>query len=305
MNRIEAGRQQIENAILDFPGMVGEEIDLSVFLHEETKHRVREAKYFQKKLLETLTHGGEKGIQMPWTGFHGKFEFRPSELTVWSGYKGHGKSIAISQVFESFLTEGKKCFIISPEFPAHRVLYRMMCQSLGINRATSNNAIDWLDAVNGYLWLYDLQSSLHPGDVPALCRYAVDRLGVEHILIDSLMKCGIGPDDYSAQKNLVDRIQQVAHKTESHIHLVAHARKGSSDSHIGGLHDIKGTSEIVDLAENVIVVWRNKQKEMEKDSKQGEPDAILKVEAQRNADGWIGSVPLLFNRGNATFSEML
>ena len=34
-----------------------------------------------------------------------------------------------------------------------------------------------------------------------------------------------------------------------------------------------------------------------------EPDCILKVEAQRNGDGWIGIVPLYFRKNTLTFHE--
>jgi len=246
---------------------------------------------------------GEFAHPTPWASTGGKFGFRESELTIWSGCKGHGKSLAISQVFERFITDGKKVFIVSPEFPPHRVLYRMMQQSLGVENITTDNAWAWLEAVEKNMWLYDQQSSLKPADVVALCRYAVDVHGVDHILIDSLMKCGIPPDDYGAQKKLVDMIQQVAHKNKVHVHLVAHARKGNDDSKIGGLHDVKGSSEICDMAENVLFVWRNKAKELG-GGKIDEPDCIIKVEAQRNGDGWIGIIPLMFNKSNFTFVEL-
>ena len=139
----------------------------------------------------------------------------------------------------------------------------------------------------------------------ALCRFAIEKLGVKHILIDSLMKCGIAPDDYGKQKDFVDRLQNVAHITDVHIHLVAHARKGRDDSVIGSIHDIKGASEIGDMVENVIFTWRNKAKELKPgDAELGhEPDAIMKVEAQRNGDGWIGEVNLNYDRNKMVFFD--
>lgn len=296
------GREQIEAAIMNFPGMVSDEIDLSAFMNEEQVHRIKAAGEYRDRLVGLLTGGGEKGAKTPWPSLNGRFEFRESELTVWSGYKGHGKSLAISQAIEKFISDGQKVFIISPEFPPHRVLHRMMIQSLGIGKQTAEFAEAWIDAVNGSLWLYDQQSSLKPNDVPALCRFAVERLGVDHILIDSLMKCGIAPDDYARQKTLVDAVQQIAHRSKVHMHLVAHGRKGGGDEKMGGLHDIKGGSEIADMAENVIIVWRNKEKEMG-GGKAEEPDCIVKIEAQRNGDGWIGKVPLYFRKHSFTFHE--
>lgn len=302
IDRSEKGKNQLESAIVNFPGLVPDTIDLSAFMQDEQVHRIKPAIAYKDKLLELIAGGGERGIRSPWAGFHGKFEFRQSELTIWTGSKGHGKSLVISQALEKFISDGQKVFIISPEFPAHRVLHRMLIQSLSIHGCTADKATQWLEAVSGNLWVYDQQASLKPQDVPALCRYAVNRLGVDHILIDSLMKCGIAPDDYNRQKTLVDDVQQVAHRSKAHIHLVAHGKKGEGDEKIGGLHSVKGSSDIVDLAENLICVWRNKAKEMG-GGKMDEPDCIIKVEAQRNADGWIGVVPLWFKKSNFTFHE--
>lgn len=302
MDRAAKGRSQLENAIVNFPNLVPEDIDLSDFMEETQVHRIKRASAYTDQLIELIESGGERGHSMPWDSFGKNFEFRESELTVWAGYKGHGKSLVISQVFVKFISEGKKAFIISPEFPPHRVLHRMMIQCLGIHNLNKAVAIKFIDAINDNLWIYDQQSSLKPNDVPALCRYAVDKLGVHHVLIDSLMKCGIAPDDYAKQKHLVDAVQQVAHRTKAHIHLVAHMRKGSSDGAMGGLHDVKGGSEIADMAENVLIVWRNKEKELG-GGQEGDPDSVVKVDAQRNANGWIGKVPLWYNKESMTFRD--
>lgn len=287
--------------MLNFKNILDENIDISKWMSEEHRARVTTVATFTPEVMKMVMRIGEFAHPTPWQSTGGKFGFRESELTIWSGSKGHGKSLAISQVFEKFITDGKKVFIVSPEFPPHRVLYRMMQQSLGRENINAQNAWAWLEAVEKNMWLYDQQSSLKPQDVVALCRYAVEVHGVDHILIDSLMKCGIAPDDYGSQKKLVDMVQQVAHRNKVHIHLVAHARKGNDDSKIGGLHDVKGSSEICDMAENVIFVWRNKAQELA--CKQGEPDCIIKIEAQRNGDGWIGALALFFNKSNFTFQE--
>ena len=292
------------NEMLNFKNILNEEIDLTKWMTDDQMGRVKSANQFHTKLAQTIMGQGEKGLGLPWSAAKGKFCFRPSELTLWSGFKGHGKSLALSQVIEKSLTDSKdeKVFIISPEFPPHRVLHRMMIQSVGIQNMRIETMLDWLGAVESNLWLYDQQASLKPLEVIALCRYAVQELGVTQIVIDSLMKCGIAPDDYAGQKRFIDMVQNLAHRNELHIHLVAHARKGHDDGKIGGLHDISGSSDIANIAENIIFCWRNKQKELG-GGKIEEPDCIVKIEAQRNGDGWIGSLPLWFDKSNFTFKE--
>ncbi len=301
MNRAEKGREQIENVIHHFPNMVPDTVDLSAFMDEEKLHRVRDASHYADKLRELIDGKGEYGNSLPWKGFNGLFELRPAEMTLWAGFKGHGKSLLASQVLEHLIRDGQKVFIISPEFPPHRVLFRMMVQGLDTRYPAPEMLDNWIKKLSKQLWIYDQQKSLSPRDVPALCRYAIQTFGVNHILIDSLMKCGVSPEDYGEQKKLVDTIQQVAHNTNAHIHLIAHLRKGKSDEEIGGLHDVKGASEIADLCENVIIVWRNKKQEIAQTK--NEPDAVIKVEAQRNGDGWIGKRLLSYNQHGMKFSE--
>ncbi|HEY6020593.1 MAG TPA: DnaB-like helicase C-terminal domain-containing protein [Candidatus Paceibacterota bacterium] len=270
-------------------------VDLSGYMAEHVEHNVKPASAYRDDLVRRIISRGEgdrNATPMPFNVLRGKFEFRQYELTIWTGYKGHGKSLMISQAFMSAIKRGKRAFIISPEFRPESVLERMLYQFSGTTSPTREHIDSYMDFLLDRMWLYDAQASLKADDVVALCRYAADKLNADHILIDSLMKCGMGPDDYAGQKMFVDKIQSVAHANPLHIHLVAHARKTNDDSKPPRLHDIKGASEIADMAENVLVVWRNKEKEKNPDSKHDEPDAILAVEAQRNADGWIGSVNL-------------
>ena len=281
-------------------------VDLAGYMTEQVEHNVKPASDYKLLLRDRLVNrqgGDPNATVLPFNSMRGKFEFRQHELTIWTGYKGHGKSLMISQALMAAIHRGKRVFIVSPEFRPESVLARMLYQ----HSAPTSPGVSHLDEFMAFLfdrmWLYDAQSSLKPDDVVALCRYGADKLRADHILVDSLMKCGMGPDDYAGQKQFVDRVQSVAHANPTHIHLVAHARKTNDDSKPPRLHDIKGASEIADMAENVLVVWRNKEKEKDPEKRHDEPDASLSVEAQRNADGWIGTVNLNHDHDSQLFIE--
>lgn len=294
----------LDRIVRDYPNLV-EDIDLDPFRGEDYRPRVKEAPAYRDALLARLRSPAVFGDR---TGFtcDADFRFRPREITIWTGYKGHGKSALLSQVLLRFMQTGKKVFVCSPEFHPVELLYRFLVQCIGGDDPTEEEADVLIDFLASRLWLYDVQASLKPGDVPALCRWVMEHIKPDHIVIDSLMKCGLPPDDYSGQKRLVDQIQTVAHQNDVHIHLVAHARKGQSDDRPAKLHDIKGASEIADLAENVVSVWRNKPKEQKAsrgDHDPADPDALFVVEAQRNCGGWVGTVPLWFQRSAMIFRE--
>lgn len=290
-----------------FAGLIHDTIDLSEYLETEATVSVRPAHYFTEKVLDILNgRNTAKGLPLPWSKAQDKFAFRPGELTVWTGYKAHGKSMLLSQVMLFAMTRGERVFIISPEFRPEGILARKARQAATTAHPSDGfgrHFIEW--AGNDRLWLFDHQGSLSPDTVTGIIRYAVDNHSVNHVVVDSLMKCGIAPDDYTRQKKLVDDLQTIAHQTGVHLHLVAHARKGESDDKPARLHDVKGASELCDMAENVLSVWKNKRK-LDAQSKgvtkhDSEPDALLTIDSQRNGDGWTGSIQLWFHPASFQF----
>ena len=289
-----------------YPNRISADIDLEPYRDDSYKPRVKNAIEYRAELLKRLKQESVYGDK---SGFvtDSYFRFRPYEITIWTGYKGHGKSSLLSQVLLKFMQTGKRVFVVSPEFHPVELLYRFLVQCLAADNPSEEEADVLIEYLSKWLWVYDVQASLKPNDVPALCRWVVENIHPDHIVIDSLMKCGLAPDDYAGQKRLVDQIQSVAHQHPVHIHIVAHARKGNSDDRPAKLHDVKGASEIADLAENVISVWRNKPKEQALsmgDMKMSEDcDAMMLIEAQRNCGGQIGTLPLFYERSAMLFFE--
>lgn len=290
-----------------FAGLIPDTIDLSAYLMPDQSVSVRPASYFAERTIDVLTGCNQtQGQTLPWQKTHDKFQIRGGELSIWTGYKGHGKSMLISHVLLHLLECGERIFILSPEFRPEGILARKVRQAACTSRPADQFARRFLQwAGTDRLWLFDHQGSLTPDIVTGVIRYAIEQHNVKHILVDSLMKCGIGTDDYNRQKKLVDDLQTIAHQSGVHVHLVAHARKGESDDKPARLHDVKGTSELCDMAENVLSVWKNKRKldaQSRGDRKHDdEPDALLTIDSQRNGDGWTGSIKLWFHAPSFQF----
>lgn len=225
------------------------------------------------------------GAAMPWSKMHGEFALRSGEMTVWTGYKGHQKSSVLSEVTVCEMAQSRASMIISPEFPPHVLLWRMIRQSAGTTNPPESYVRAWVSWARGRVYLYARQGNVAPDYAIDLVEYAIHELKVHHVVFDSLMKIEGAPDDYALQKSFVARLQKAAHGSEhAHVHLVAHARKGMDDRKPPTLHDLKGTSEIADMPENVITVWANKAKQIERrdESMDDEPDVVVSVESQRN-----------------------
>jgi twinkle protein len=178
---------------------------------------------------------------------------------VWGGESSSGKSQITGQVILWNL-ENEKAVIASMEMRPIQTIRRMASQAAGCaaSKDFERRFVNW---AGGKLWIYDQVDSVAVEKILGMVHWCVRELGITQIVIDSLTKCGLSRDDYAIQARFIDRLQWAAKHYNCHIHLICHMRKPAA-GHKSGKHDIRGAAEITDLADNVIVVSRNKPKEV-------------------------------------------
>lgn len=240
-----------------------------------------------------------------------KLRFRLGEVTIWAGTNGHGKSLFLNQFILSAIRD-VKALIISPEMPVHKTMQRMTYQATRCRQPNVEQIKQFHQWTDGRLWLYDQLGTLSTQMVKAVIRYGVAELGISHFVVDSLMKCGMGDDDYNRQKRFVDELCAMSKDHNIHIHLVAHSRKGESEKRMPDKFDIKGSGTITDLVDNVMIIWRNKGKEatLEKEDisdderlqTERKPDAVAMCRKQRHGD-WEGNIGLWFHQPSMLFMD--
>lgn len=236
----------------------------------------------------------------------GRIGFRPGELTVWSGISSHGKSAILGMMMLMASLEGQNVAIASMEMRPEQTLGRLLRQLWAARKPIQSERHAGLHWMSGKIWIYDLLGVVSPTKLLELMKYSRCRHGVEHFVIDSLMKCAIAGDDYNAQGKFLNEVVCFAKETNSHVHLVAHSRKGSDENKVSGKMDIKGSSDIFNQADNVLIVWRNKDKEMRVNTdketySQTEPDAKIFCDKQRES-GWEGVIDLIFRSDSLQFA---
>ncbi len=151
--------------------------------------------------------------------------------------------------------------------------------------------------------------------------YARRRFGIRLFVIDSLMRCGLGFDDYDGQDRFMKRLCAFDETEGTHTILIAHSRKGQDERTPVGKLDIKGSGGITDNADNCLSIWRNKPKELklqdladdksittfkriEKEADlKAKPDAILICDKQRHGTGWEGRVRLWYDSGAVLYRD--
>jgi twinkle protein len=278
---------------------ITDNIDFSAYLHAtDHKYLVKDVSVWVDELSDNLDNPVvEKETLMQWESTK-TFAFRPGEVTVWAGSNGGGKSLLTGQVALGLIKSGEKVCVQSFEMKPKVSIKRLIRQFAGenIDEVASRLGLDYKRALYnrfkafamGSLWFYDQQGTVTAEQVISVSRYCAVELGVTHIIIDSLMKCVRGEDDYNGQKAFVDEMTALARDHNVHIHLVHHIRKLQSDENMPNKNDLRGSSSITDQVDNVFIVWRNKKKENEinrgKEADMSEPDMILMNEKQRNGE---------------------
>ncbi|MCR4300339.1 MAG: AAA family ATPase, partial [Sulfuricaulis sp.] len=192
------------------------------YMHaSETQAKVIPAQNYRESLKAALfTKTAQAVAALPWGKTLDQVQLRPGEVSMWAGANGSGKSMLLSHVVLGLLRQGEKACIASFEMKPVRQLERMARQTSQCARPAERAVDNMLDWLVGKLWFYDQQGTVKPAMVYAVCRYAADKLKCRHVVIDSLMKCVRGEDDYNAQKDFVDEITAIARDLNIHVHLV-------------------------------------------------------------------------------------
>lgn len=257
--------------------------------------------------------GEEPGYRLPWAKVRDRLVFRPGELTIWTGATGAGKSQMLSHAVVEMGDQGAKVCIASLEMAPKQLLRRMVKQAGNVDRGTEEyirKIVAWMD---GWLWLFGVVGKSPILRLLEVFEYARARYGCDVFVVDSVMRLGVGAEDYEGQEKAVYQIVSWAVEKNVHVHLVAHARKADRQGGGGApeAEDVKGASEIASNAFNILGVWRNRK--LEDDIKAAAdsanagdiaaqeklktlievPPVVLNVSKQRNGD-WEGKCGLWF-----------
>lgn len=253
----------------------------------------------------------DHGQQTPWENTRGKISFRPGEVTIWSGFNGHGKSLALGQFLIGLVVQNANTCIASFEMRPVVTLARMCRQAAGAAKPDADYIRLFHKLTDKSVWIYDQQGMVTPDKVIGVMGYVADKKQCKHFVIDSMLKCGLAEEDYNGQKNFVDRICTVARDTGMHVHLVAHSRKREDESKPPRKMDVRGAGSITDQVDNVLIWWRNKPKEEQLRTLRDQqaiqellaaPDAMLICDKQRNGD-WEGRLSYWFDAASLQFVE--
>lgn len=277
---------------------------------EDFDHAIRSAKALDPDELRPMSdfmgevvgmfYPTQDARSLPTLSFCGKtydwWEWRPAEVSVWTGINGHGKSLMLMQALIPVMQAGERVCVFSGELPARVQLKRLTKQITGLDRPSKpflRHVGDWLQ---DRAWVFDTVGAASIDRLLEVFRYGARRYGIKHFVIDSLMTTDVpedGPGAMTAQKTAMRKIVAFSHETNSHVHLVAHPRKGQTEEKAPGKLDVAGSGHITNGADNVFVVWSARKEAGHEDDK---PDASLELAKDRNGDAGHRTIFLFFCR---------
>ena len=251
--------------------------------------KIKSPSQYQDQILSFFSDDVKGGIALPFEKTINDFRIREGELTILSGYSGHGKTAWLSYCI-LYLLKQTKVLIASFEMLPKATLGRL-CMQTGNSDPTISYIEDFVSQIEHKLYLYDAEGETTAQKVLDVIYYAAEKLNVKIMVIDSLMKCGINEDDLNGQKNFANKLAVAARDLKIHIFLVAHSRKTADEDMTPAKFDVAGSANITNLADNSISVHRNKRKE--KALMFGEdpgdwatiPDCTVYLNKQRHGNG--------------------
>lgn len=241
-------------------------------------------------------------IEWPYIGLY----FRPAEVTVWTGHPGQGKTTLLRYLTMVCMAAGKTVFVASMESRIERELAKMFILQTG-NRPDVSQVDPFLGEIGESLVFADTLGFISRKALMEMLWFSFQRYNATQLIIDSLMRISDLEENYVAQGEFLNELQNFVKNTGTHIHLVSHPRK-TQDGNKPGKMDVKGSSGIFAAADNMVVVSRNQKKDVMR--KAGKPlhewsslhDTEVTVEKQRDS-GWEGTFFLKFDVRTYCYSK--
>jgi len=191
------------------------------------------------------------------------------EITCLSGETGSGKSSLVSQIVLEAAQRGYKTALFSGELKRKRVYKWLIHQAAGkkhirptqyenyfvVNEECEEPISKWLDEK---VYIYNNNYGNLFSFIKAELNSLVLEKRVDLIVLDNLMSMDIEDlsDESNKQQTLfVKQLKQFAELNNVHIVFVAHPRKPGGQNLVGQ-YDVCGSSNIVNLVDNILIIYR-------------------------------------------------
>jgi twinkle protein len=230
---------------------------------------------------------------------HGeRLRLYPCGVTIWSGFPGAGKTTLLRQLACHLLQRENGVFFASLEEHPKHLLIRLAMTAAGTEKLTAHQLQWFIDRYGEKLRIWARIGMTKHRTILAVIR-KLATVGINHAIIDSLMKLDISSQDFEGQRVFANLLAATAAQTRTHVHLVAHPKKPPQADQDPDINDVGGAKEIGGIADNVIFVRRSR-KEAEKPLATATGMNIT-IRKQRHGNGSLGDITGWFHRDKRQF----
>lgn len=232
------------------------------------------ASSLKSKVLEVMKRGRREDEGIPFMGWeegeYVKFRIRPKEMTIITGFAGHGKSNGLYQWVACLIFKYKqKVFLASLEEDPEEIEALIAYHALGFlydeedeSKKKAFNAA--LDIIGDQLYIFSYRGTADYKQLFQTCEFSIRKYGIEHAVIDSVSKTNLRIEDNEHARIFVSAASDLVTLTGTHLYLVAHPAKGDDRdfSGIPGYQQVKGDNSFGNACFNCITFWKNTFKEV-------------------------------------------
>lgn len=221
----------------------------------------------RQSYIDQLRGSTPRGISTGWEDLDSLFGgVRNGEVTLVTGDTASGKSTFTAQWALNMAVQNVPTLFCPFELGVTRQLDKWVRQWSQLPPDTLSDAklYSTLDAIEGMpIWLLNRYGSINVEAMRNTMTYSIRRFGVRFVVVDHIhFMVDEGPSERSDLDAMMKMLAEVAVNTGIHIVVVAHPRQSHSsddkhrDNRIIQLADLKGSSGLKQVADNVLSVWR-------------------------------------------------
>jgi twinkle protein len=247
-----------------------------------------------------------RGISTGWTDLDARMGgLRQNELTVLTGETASGKTTWAANLGYRLSKEGHPVLIASFEMKPVPMLRKMIQMEAGHHffdltekqietsfKSISERPVYFVD-VYGEIGIHELKDAIF---------YSKRRHGIEFVILDHLhfFLRYSGDQERQAIDQALRDIKSWAMELDIHILLIVHPTKLTDDNKVVHLNDLKGSSGLKQIPDNVFSIWRSRDAN---DLKSPQNEILLYILKVRDDAGDEGKVILTFDKQSQSYEN--
>ena len=302
-------QKEIEKGESDLETIKGKLLDgINIISSDSFKSNVvKSSKAFFEEIRDL--HSGRainKAISSGWKSLNDLLGgFRSNELSILTGETGSGKTTWAANLGYRLSKAGYPVLIASFEMKPMAIIRKMVQMESGYPfhdlkkqelesslKVISSLPLHFID-VYGEIGISELRNSIY---------YAKRRHGIKLVILDHLhfFLRYSGDQERQAIDQALRDIKSWAMDLDIHIILIVHPTKLTYDNKVVHLNDLKGSSGLKQIPDNVLSIWRSREGN---DLKNPKNEIVLYILKVRDDSGDEGKVILTFDKRSQSYSD--